>query len=84
MKNFLKKLAALVDGPHGEAIRYVVIGGLTTFVDYASFYLMDRVLLIDLTVSNIVSTALAILFAYVDEQAVRLSVPYKPLLGILR
>jgi putative flippase GtrA len=49
-------------------VRYIVIGGCTTAIDYASFYLMERVLCLDLTFSNIVSTALAILFAYVTNK----------------
>ncbi len=68
MKSLVQKAADFVRGPSGETVRYIVIGGCTTAIDYASFYLMERVLRLDLTFSNIASTALAILFAYVTNK----------------
>ena len=68
LKALFKKAFDFIHSPDGEAIRYIVIGGFTTLIDYASFYLLDRVMLLDLTVSNITSTALAIVFAYVTNK----------------
>ncbi len=68
IKALIQKAMDYISSSRGEAVRYVVIGGCTTLIDYASFYLMDRILLIDLTVSNVTSTVLAILFAYVANK----------------
>ena len=68
IKYLIIKIFDYLNGPSGESMRYIVIGGFTTLIDYASFYLMDEVLNIGLTVSNIASTALAILFAYVTNK----------------
>ena len=68
MKTLIQKAAGFIRGPSGETVRYIVIGGCTTAIDYASFFVMDRVLHLDLTVSNVASTALAILFAYVTNK----------------
>ena len=67
-KATLQKTTDFISGPRGETLRYVIIGGCTTLIDYLSFLLMDRVLNIDINVSNITSTALAILFAYVTNK----------------
>jgi putative flippase GtrA len=68
MKTLIQKAAGFIRGPSGETVRYIVIGGCTTAIDYASFYLLERVLRLDLAFSNIASTALAILFAYVTNK----------------
>ena len=65
---FIQKATDFIRSPRGETVRYIVIGGCTTVVDYVSFYIMDRLMLIDLTASNITSTALAIIFAYVTNK----------------
>ena len=57
-------------GPRGEAIRYLAVGGCTTLIDYGVFYLMTVYLKQDVTFSNIVSVAVAILFAYVANKVV--------------
>ncbi len=68
LKAFIRKLTDFIKSPRGETARYIVIGGCTTVVDYASFYLMDGILHLDITFSNVTSTALAILFAYVTNK----------------
>lgn len=68
LKATIQKTIDLVKSPRGETIRYIIIGGCTTFVDYAIYYLMDTILHLNVTVSNITSTALAILFAYVTNK----------------
>jgi len=51
-----------------ETIRYVIVGGLTTLVNLGLFELLYSVIGIDVTVSNVTSVALAIVFAYVANK----------------
>ena len=69
----MKKLIdTLWNGRHGEAVRYLVVGGMTTLVSIVSFQLLCFVFGVDpeapdsvyVTVSNVISIILAILFAY--------------------
>ena len=53
-----------------EAMRYIVIGALTTLVNFSLFALMTRALNIDVTVSNITSIAVSILFAFVTNKLI--------------
>ncbi len=55
----IKKLFA------NETIRYIFFGGCTTLVNLVSYAILRSILQIDMTVANIISIALAILFAYV-------------------
>ncbi|HHT17863.1 MAG TPA: GtrA family protein [Papillibacter sp.] len=57
-------------GPRGEAIRYLAVGGCTTLIDYGVYYLMTVYFRQDVTLSNIVSVAVAILFAYIANKVV--------------
>jgi len=68
----LRKIIEYVLGKKigAETIRYVVIGGLTTLVNLGLFELMYTVLGIEVTVSNVTSVAIAILFAYVANKHV--------------
>lgn len=59
MITFLKRLFA------NEGIRYVFFGGCTTLVNLVSYAVQRYLLGIDMTTANIISIALAILFAYV-------------------
>lgn len=68
IKALIRKSAGFIRSPRGETIRYIIIGGCTTVVDYASFFLMDRVMHLDFTFSNIASTSLAIIFAYLTNK----------------
>jgi putative flippase GtrA len=52
----------------GEAARYVLIGGCTTLLDYITYYLMANIFGIGVTISNVVSTILAVLFAYITNK----------------
>lgn len=54
--------------PRGESIRYIIIGGCTTLVDYCTHYVLSIFLNIDFNVSNFVSTSLAIVFAYITNK----------------
>jgi len=68
LKATIQKTIEFVKSPRGETIRYIFIGGCTTLVDYVTFFVMDSMLHIDVTVSNVTSTALAICFAYVTNK----------------
>lgn len=48
-----------------EGIRYIFFGGCTTLVNLVSYALLRGILGLDITTANILSVALAILFAYV-------------------
>ena len=52
----------------GEAIRYIIIGVCTTLVNYIVFALLADLVKLDVTVSNVISVTLAILFAYVANK----------------
>ena len=49
---------------HNPIVRYVFFGGLTTLVNFVTFYLLTEPLKWDINISNIISVALSILFAY--------------------
>ena len=68
LRTFLKRTYEFLKSPRGEAVRYVIIGGCTTLVDYVTYQVMIAYLHIGITVSNVVSTVLAILFAYVTNK----------------
>ena len=55
-------------GIGGETIRYVIVGGLTTLVNFCIFALMTKIMNIDVTVSNVTSISVSILFAYVTNK----------------
>ena len=58
MKEKIRKLS------ENSVIRYLFFGGLTTFVNFASFTLFTKVLRMELNLSNVISVSLSILFAY--------------------
>lgn len=58
MKKWIEKLYA------SSVVRYIFFGGCTTLVNLISFYIL-RKCGVQLTVANIISIILAILFAYV-------------------
>ena len=52
-------------GLEREEVRYIIAGGLTTLVNFVVFALMNEIMRIDVTVSNVTSISVSILFAYV-------------------
>ena len=66
----IKKIREFIlgKGIGGESIRYLIVGGLTTLVNFSVFVLMHEVLGFDDFVSNMVSIPLSILFAYVANK----------------
>ena len=73
-----KLICELWNGKYGHIVRYLVVGGLTTFVSLASFQVLCILFGVDpeapdnvyVTVSNIISIILAILFAYTANKLV--------------
>ena len=53
-----------------EGGRYIIVGGLTTLVNFGVFAAMHRVLKIDVTISNVTSISVSILFAYAANKLV--------------
>ncbi|MBR0462180.1 MAG: GtrA family protein [Erysipelotrichaceae bacterium] len=51
-----------------EVINYLFFGGCTFVVSMASFYLCNKVMVLNEHVSNIVSWILAVLFAYITNR----------------
>ncbi len=70
IKSAVQSAIALVRGPKGESLRYVFIGGCTTLVDYVTYHLLVRGLGMGVTAGNVISTVLAIVFAYVTNKTV--------------
>ena len=51
-----------------EAVRYIIVGALTTLVNLTVFSILCKLLHFDVTLSNIISVISAILFAYVTNK----------------
>jgi len=54
----------------GETIRYIIVGALTTLVNFGLFELMHVVFGIGVTASNVTSISASILFAYITNKLV--------------
>lgn len=61
MKEKLKKLNA----KHGEKIRFLVVGGFNTVLDFAIFGVLANIVGIDKVVANIISTAICVTISFV-------------------
>ena len=73
MKKIIKKITALEN--NGEAIRYIIIGVCTTLVNFVLFTLFNYLFAllgiekeVSVTVSNLLSVILSILFAYITNK----------------
>lgn len=73
MKKIIKKITALPK--NGEAIRYIIIGVCTTLVNFVLFTLFNYLFAllgiekeVSVTVSNLLSVILSILFAYITNK----------------
>lgn len=62
----MRKLLNFVLGkePGSEAVRYVIVGATTTLINFALFELMHEIIGIDVTVSNVTSISVSVLYAY--------------------
>ena len=56
-----------IDEKYKETFRYIIVGGLTTFVSIGSYYLI-RLILSDVTICTIFSWICAVLFAYIANR----------------
>ena len=52
----------------GEAIRYIIIGICTTLLNYVVFAILADIIKLDVTVSNVISVIVSILFAYITNK----------------
>jgi len=51
-------------GIGGETVRYLIVGGLTTLINFSLFVLLHELLDVDSTISNMISIPASIIFAY--------------------
>ena len=65
-----KRILDYLKSIRGESIRYLIIGGCTTVVSLVSFKILVDVLGVHYMISDVISVALAILFAYVTNKLV--------------
>lgn len=63
----MNKLMKLIKS---EAFKYLVIGGCTTLVNLVAYAIFVKVLHWDVTLSNVLSIAISILFAYVTNKLI--------------
>ena len=72
MARLVGRLGSYVNGKSGgaETVRYIIVGALTTLINYALFELLYSIFKIDVTVSNVISITVAILFAYVSNKLI--------------
>ena len=54
----------------GETVRYIIIGGMTTLINIGLFELLWNIIGIDVTVSNVTSVSVSVLFAYIANKLV--------------
>jgi len=68
----IRKLIKYVLGkdPGGETIRYLIVGGATTLVNYGLFELLHSLAGLGVTVSNVTSIAASVIFAYVANKLI--------------
>ena len=72
MAEAIRKLIKYVLGkdPGGETIRYLIVGGATTLVNYGLFELLHSLAGLGVTVSNVTSIAASVIFAYVANKLI--------------
>jgi len=58
------------NGIGGETVRYVIIGAMTTFVNIGLFELLYELAGIDVTISNVTSVSVSVIFAYIANKLV--------------
>ena len=62
----LKKIKEILKD--GEAVRYIIIGVCTTAVNYLTFAALTELFSLEVNISNVISVAASILFAYVANK----------------
>ncbi len=67
MKKIIDKIFLIIKS---EGFIYLVVGGITTLVNLVVYAVLYNLLKIDVTISNIISVTISILFAYVANKIV--------------
>jgi len=72
MTEVIQKIVKYIFGKDlgGETIRYLVVGVLTTLVNYSLFELLHSLFGLSVTISNIISIAASVIFAYVANKLI--------------
>ena len=72
ISEFVRKIIKYIFGeePGSEKIRYLIVGGLTTLVNFSLFVFLHELLEVDETISNLISIPTSILFAYVANKLI--------------
>lgn len=63
----MKKIYNIINS---EGFRYIIVGGLTTLVNLIVYQLLYDFFGVDVTISNIISVSVSILFAYIANKIV--------------
>lgn len=63
MKNLISKIRELIK-KHEELIKYLIIGVLTTVINYIIFAILVKLANIDMHASNIIAWIVSVIFAY--------------------
>ena len=63
MKNIIQKIKELIK-KHEELIKYLIIGVLTTVINYIIFAILVKIANIEMHVSNIIAWLVSVIFAY--------------------
>lgn len=53
---------------HGDILRYLIIGGLTTAIDYGAYALLTEALGVHIQVAGVIAWILAVSFAFVGNK----------------
>lgn len=79
MKHLIQKIKLLIK-KNEELIRYLIIGVLTTVINYIAFVIFANVIKIDMHISNIIAWLISVIFAYFTNKLfVFESKSFKPL-----
>ena len=57
-------------GLGAESIRYIIVGGLSTLVNFGLFALIWGIIGVDVTISNVTSISVTIIFAYIANKLI--------------
>lgn len=63
MKSLIQKIKELIK-KYEEVIKYIVIGVITTVINYFTFAMLSSVLKVDMHISNIIAWIVSVIFAY--------------------
>jgi len=69
---FIRRIIGYIQGKGigAESIRYIIVGVLTTLINIGLYGLMLEIMNIDVTISNVTSIIVAIIFAYLANKLV--------------